>query len=233
VKLERRFVVRLSSIVVCFVLTGYFGYLWLSSFPPQNMPDYLGMYLRYVSQDPLRALFTREHGPSSKTLYALVLIVITVIVSILQRFGWTHGLKIVYINKLWIATVVPLAFFVLSIDATATHYNWYWNPELNAPGQVDWWTHMLSVMLLAYLIAPYAIESVFGWSRRQMWFFMLVIAFIAAAWWEYGENLAVAGAGNEYYFNFYMDSVKDVIMGIIGAALACLLYEKVVIELGD
>jgi hypothetical protein len=139
------------------------------------------------------------------------------------------------VNKYYLIYLVLLGLFAISFQNASQHHGWYWNPELNAPGYVDTWTHITSPWLLGALIVPLALERYLGWDRKFMWFFMFAVLAIIALGWEIGETLDVQlrPAATDY-FNYPMDSLKDMIMGAgIGTVLSCWIYERLVIDLGE
>lgn len=57
---------------------------------------------------------------------------------------------------------------------------------------------------------------------------------IIALGWEIGETLDVQVRPTATYFNYPMDSLKDMIMGAgIGTVLSCWIYERLVTDLGE
>ena len=131
------------------------------------------------------------------------------------------------VNKQYLVYLVALGLFAISFQNASQYYGWYWNPELNAPGYVDTWTHITSPWLLGALVAPLALERYFGWDKKFKWFFIFSVLAITAFGWEIGETLDVQTADPEAkYFNYPMDSLKDIIMGAgIAMILSCWIYE--------
>ena len=65
-----------------------------------------------------------------------------------------------------------------------------------------------------------------------MWIFMFAVLTIVALGWEIMETVGVNISEDVTYFNYPMDSLKDLIMGaVIAPILSCLIYERVVMDL--
>ena len=215
------------------------AFVWYITFPPsawEGTPNYLEMYLGFVVTRPVDAFLTVSTGPGGTVSWAFVpayLLIITHVV--LYTVGKRKEQQYTIVNKYYLIYLVLLGLFAISFQNASQHHGWYWNPELNAPGYVDTWTHITSPWLLGALIVPLALERYLGWDRRFMWFFMFAVLAIIALGWEIGETLDVQlrPAATDY-FNYPMDSLKDMIMGAgIGTVLSCWIYERLVIDLGE
>ncbi len=104
---------------------------------------------------------------------------------------------------------------------------------MNAPGFVDTWTHITSPWLIAALVAPLPFERFFQWRMRTIWFFIFAVNIIDALVWEIAESSASwdPGAG---YFNYPMDSIKDLILGAgVATVIGSWLYERIVLDHED
>ena len=215
------------------------AFVWYITFPPsawEGTPNYLEMYFGFVVTRPVDAFLTVSTGPGGTVSWAFVpayLLIITHVV--LYMVGKRKEQQYTIANKHYLIYLVLLGLFAISFQNASQHHGWYWNPELNAPGYVDTWTHITSPWLLGALIVPLALERYLGWDRRFMWFFMFAVLAIIALGWEIGETLDVQlrPAATDY-FNYPMDSLKDMIMGAgIGTVLSCWIYERLVIDLGE
>jgi hypothetical protein len=136
------------------------------------------------------------------------------------------------VNRQYLIFLVALALFSLTFQNAAQYYDWYWNPELDAPGYVDTWTHITSPLLLGSLFLPFALERYLNLNRKFYWFPIFAIMIIIALGWEIVETLdVIVRPGSTSYFNYPMDSLKDIIMGAgIGTVLSCWTYERLVID---
>ncbi|MDH5362187.1 MAG: hypothetical protein OEW84_02615 [Aigarchaeota archaeon] len=211
--------------------------LWLQSFPPrawQETPDYLGLYFGYVSSRPLEALLRVEAGPLSKQGWFVIPVYVGVAaITIGYIVGKKSRLEIVIVNRRYIVYLILLGLFAITFQNAAQFYNWYWNPELNAPGFVDTWTHLTSPWFLGALVAPLSIERIFRWDRKHGWFFVAAVNAISALGWEIAESSA-SWDPSPGYFNYPMDSVKDIVMGaFLATVVAWWFYERLVVELAD
>ncbi len=215
------------------------AFVWYFTFPPsawEGTPNYLEMYLGFVVTRPVDAFLTVSTGPGGTVSWAFVpaySLIITHV--ILYMVGKQKEQRYTIVNKYYLIYLVLLGLFAISFQNASQHHGWYWNPELNAPGYVDTWTHITSPWLLGALIVPLALERYLGWDRKFMWFFMFAVLAIIALGWEIGETLDVQLRPAETdYFNYPMDSLKDMIMGAgIGTVLSCWIYERLVIDLGE
>ena len=212
--------------------------IWYVTFPPsawEETPNYAQMYIEFVVTRPADAFLTVSSGPGGGTgfifipAYSLIIIHI-----ILYVVGTQKKQQYTFLNKYYLVYLVLLGLFAISFQNASQHYGWYWNPKLNAPGYVDTWTHITSPWLLGALLVPLALERYLGWDRKFMWFFMFAVIAITALCWEIAETLDVALDPSPTYFNFPMDSLKDMIMGAgIGTILSCFIYERLVMDLGE
>lgn len=217
-------------LVVIVILSG----LWLHSFPTrawQETPDYLALYFQYITSRPLEALLRVEAGPLSKQGWFVIPVYLGVaVITIGYIVGKKSQLEIVVVNRKYIVYLILLGLFAVTFQNAAQFYNWYWNPKLNAPGFVDTWTHLTSPWFLGALVAPLSIERIFQWSRRHGWFFVAAVNAISALGWEIAESSA-SWDPSPSYFNYPMDSVKDIVMGaFLATVVAWWFYERLVAE---
>lgn len=210
--------------------------IWYATFPPSvwaDTPNYFGMYFGFVASHPLNAFLNVNTGPGG-VIVALSFLPTYLLIgvhAVLERFGKQMKWQFSIVNKQYLVYLVVLALFTISIQNASQYYNWYWNPELNAPGYVDTWTHILSPLLLGSLIVPFAFERYLGWDRRFMWFFMFAVLASVALLWEIAETSDVYLNPTPTYFNYPMDSIKDIIMGtVIGSILSTWFYENIVVH---
>lgn len=208
--------------------------IWYMMFPLsawEGTPNYFQMYLGFVFSRPLDAFLNVNTGPGGVIValsflptYGLIAFHI-----LFYRFGKHIPAQITILNKYYLIYLVVLGLFTISFQNASQHYNWYWNPELNAPGYVDTWTHILSPTLLGALIIPFAFERYLGWDRRYMWFFIFAVLACIALGWEIAETSDVYLNPSPSYFNYPMDSIKDIIMGAgIGTVLSTWMYKLIV-----
>jgi hypothetical protein len=234
-----------APFIFFFALIVVLIFVWYFTFPAsawEDTPNYLGMYLGFVAERPLDAFLTVSTGPGGTVSWAFVptyaLIVIHII---LFMVGKQRGIQYTFLNKYYLVYLVLLGLFAISFQNASEHYGWYLNPNYThvttgkpAPGYVDTWTHITSPWLLGALIVPFALERYIGWDRKLMWLFMFVVLAIIALGWEIGETIDVAVNPSPTYFNYPMDSLKDMIMGAgIGSILSCWIYERLVTGLGE
>ena len=193
------------------------------------------MYLGFVVNRPLDAFLAVTTGPGGTVSWAFLPTYSLIIIHIvLYMVGKQKNQQYTIVNKYYLIYLVLLGLFAISFQNASEHYGWYWNPELNAPGYVDTWTHITSPWLLGALFVPLALERYLGWDRKFMWFFIFAVLAIIALGWEIGETIDVQIRPAATYFNYPMDSLKDMIMGAgIGTVLSCWIYERLVMDLGE
>ena len=229
-------------IVVLIVLT----FAWYTTFPTSawaEKPNYLRMYVDFVLSRPINAFLSTNVGPGGIIggTFILVYSMITlhVILYLVDkrvkkpiRIAGVPMKRLNIVNRQYLIYLVALALFALTFQNAAQHYDWYWDPELDAPGYVDTWTHITSPLLLGSLFLPFALERYLNWNRRFYWFPIFAIMIIIALGWEIVETIDVTvRPGSSSYFNYPMDSLKDIIMGAgIGTVLSCWIYERLVID---
>lgn len=235
--LPRQQLKRWIPVVVVFVLIAVMSYLWYIVFPTSawgNTPNYAQMYLEFVATRPLDAFFVVSTGPGEVVSWVFIptysLIAIQIFLYILGR---KTGHQYVIANQYYLAYLVLLGLFAISFQNASQYYDWYWNPHLGAPGYVDTWTHITSPWLLGAMFAPFALERFFGYDRKFGWFFIFTLLALIAIGWEIAETIDVyyLRPPSSSYFNYPMDSLKDMIMGAgIGTVLSCFIYQKLVID---
>jgi len=232
IKLWAPFVFFVTLIIVL-------SFVWYFTFPPsawEETPNYFQMYVGFIATRPIDAFLTVSTGPGGTVSWAFIptysLIVIHIILYIV---GKQRKKQYTILNKYYLTYLVLLGLFAISFQNVSQHYGWYWNPELNAPGYVDTWTHITSPWLLGALVVPLALERYLGWPRKFMWLFMFSVLAIIALGWEIAETLDVkVRPETATYFNYPMDSLKDMIMGAgIATVLSCWIYERLVMDLGE
>lgn len=219
-------------------------FIWYITFPPsvwQDTPNYLQMYIEFVVAKPIDAFLAVSTGPGGGT--GLVFIPTYLLIAfhiILYVVGKRRRRKYTFLNVRYIVYLALLALFAISFQNASQYYGWYLNPNFTdkagmpAPGYVDSWTHITSPWLLGALIVPLALERYLGWDRKYMWFFMFAVLAIVALGWEIMETVGVNLSEDVTYFNYPMDSLKDLIMGaVIAPILSCLIYERLVMDLDE
>jgi len=229
---------RWAPVIFIFALIIVLAFIWYITFPPsawEGTPNYLQMYLGFVVNRPLDAFLTVTTGPGGTVSWAFLptysLITIHIV---LYMVGKQKNQQYTIVNKYYLIYLVFLGLFAISFQNASEHYGWYWNPELDAPGYVDTWTHITSPWLLGALFVPLALERYLGWDRKFMWFFIFAVLATIALGWEIGETIDVQIRPAATYFNYPMDSLKDMIMGAgIGTVLSCWIYERLVMDLGE
>lgn len=229
---------RWAPVIFIFALIIVLAFIWYITFPPsawEGTPNYLQMYLGFVVNRPLDAFLTVTTGPGGTVSWAFLptysLITIHIV---LYMVGKQKNQQYTIVNKYYLIYLVFLGLFAISFQNASEHYGWYWNPELDAPGYVDTWTHITSPWLLGALFVPLALERYLGWDRKFMWFFIFAVLATIALGWEIGETIDVQVRPAATYFNYPMDSLKDMIMGAgIGTVLSCWIYERLVMDLGE
>jgi hypothetical protein len=214
--------------------------VWYFTFPRQlweQTPNYLELYVNFIFARPQDAFLFVDTGPNDVIswlfipVYSLILIHV-----ILYFFGKWRRQRYHIVNRYYLVYLVVLALFAISFHNASQHYGWYWNSELEVPGYVDTWTHITSPWLLGALFAPFYLERYFHWDRKFMWIFILGFLTIAAFGWEISETVGAYYFGiiGPKFFNYPMDSMKDIILGAgIGTLLSCWIYERLVIDLGE
>jgi hypothetical protein len=220
--------------------------IWYVTFPPSawaEKPNYFQMYINFVLQRPVDAFLSTNVGPGGIIggtfilVYSLIAVhtILYIVDKRVKQPIYIAGRLMIQpsvVTRKYLFYLVALALFALSFQNAAQHYDWYWNPELDAPGYVDTWTHITSPWLLGALFVPFALERYLGWDRKYYWFPIFAIMITIALGWEIVETLDVyVRPETSSYFNYPMDSIKDIIMGSgIGTVLSCWIYERLVID---
>ncbi len=233
----RQKLMRWAPVIFVFALIIVLSFIWYFTFPPsawEDTPNYLQMYNEFVVTRPADAFLTVSSGPGTGLVFIPTYLLIIIHI-VLYMVGKQRKQQYTIVNKYYLTYLVLLGLFAISFQNASQHYGWYWNPKLNAPGYVDTWTHVTSPWLLGALFAPLALERYLGWDRKFMWFFIFAVLAITALGWEITETLDVYLHGPAAtYFNYPMDSLKDMIMGAgIGTILSCFIYERLVTDLGE
>ena len=235
---------RWAPIISVFAVIIVLVFIWYFTFPPsawEETPNYLQKYLGFVVTRPIDAFFAVSTGARGTVSWVFIPVYSLVIIHIvLYMVGKRKNQQYTIVNKYYLMYLVFLALFAISFQNASQQYTWYLNPNFTdpagmpAPGYVDTWTHITSPWLLGALFAPLALERYLGWDRKFMWFFIFAMLAIVALGWEIGETIDVYLRPDPTYFNYPMDSVKDMIMGAgIGTLLACWIYERLVMDLGE
>ena len=227
-----------APLVFFFALIIVLAFIWYFTFSPsawEGTPNYLQMYLEFIVTRPTEAFLTVTSGPGGPVSWAFIPAYSLLIIHIvLYLVGKQKGKQYTIVNNKYLIYLVLLALFAISFQNASENYGWYWNPVLDAPGYVDTWTHITSPWLLGALIVPLALERYLGWDRKFKWLLIFVVLAIIALGWEIGETLDVQIRPSSTYFNYPMDSLKDMIMGVgIGSILTCWIYEHLVIDPGE
>jgi hypothetical protein len=221
-------------------------FAWYATFPSSawtEKPNYLQMYIVFILSKPIDAFLSTNVGPGGIIGGTFILVYSIITLHVILYFIDTRVKKPIRIagipikrfsivNRKYLVYLIFLALFSLTFQNAAQYYDWYWDPELDAPGYVDTWTHITSPMLLGSLFLPFALERYFGLDRRFYWFPIFAIMIVIALGWEIIETIDVTiRPGSSSYFNYPMDSLKDIIMGAgIGTILSCWIYERLVID---
>ena len=235
---------RWAPVIFFSVLIIVLTFIWYILFPRstwEETPNYLSMYVGFVATRPIDAFLVVSSGPgvrwASIAAYSLIIIHI-----ILFTVGKQKQKQYTILNRYYLIYLVVLGLFAISFQNASQHYGWYLNPNFispttgkPAPGYVDTWTHIVSPWLLGALIVPFALERYLGWDRKFTWFFMFAVLMTIALGWEIVETLDVyVNPEDPTYFNYPMDSIKDIIMGAgIATILCCWIYERLVMDLGE
>ncbi len=239
----RQKLMRWAPVVFFSVLIIVLLFVWYILFPRsswEETPNYLQMYIDFIVTRPVDAFLLVSSGPgvrwASIAAYSLIIIHI-----FLYTVGKQKKQQYTILNKYYLIYLVILGLFAISFQNASQNYGWYLNPNfinpetgMSAPGYVDTWTHIVSPWLLGALIVPFALERYLGWDRKFMWFFIFAVLMTITITWEIVETLDVYVNSDPTYFNYPMDSLKDIIMGAgIGTILCCWIYERVVTDLGE
>jgi hypothetical protein len=222
--------------IVVFAVIIVLSFLWFITFQPsawEQTPNYLQMYIEFILTRPIDAFLMVSTGSGGLVSWLFIPTYATLIIhTALYRVRKQRKRQYIIVNRYYLVYLVFLALFAISFQNASQYYNWYWNPKVGAPGYVDTWTHITSSWLLGALAAPLALERYFGWNRKSAWFFIFATLAIAALVWEIGETIDVYIKQSSAYFNYPMDSLKDIILGVgIGTILSSWIYERLVIDL--
>lgn len=222
------------------------AFIWYITFPPsawEGTPNYLQMYLEFVVTRPADAFLAVSTGAGDPIAWVFIPVYSLIVIHIiLYIVGKQKKKQYTIVNRYYLVYLVLLGLFAISFQNASQHYGWYVNPNvinpttgMPVPGYVDTWTHITSPWLLGALLVPLALERYLGWDRKFMWFFIFIMLAIIALGWEIGEtvDIQIRPAATDY-FNYPMDSLKDMIMGAgIGTILSCWIYERLVMDLGE
>ncbi len=234
---------RWAPVIFFSVLIIVLAFIWYVLFPTsawEETPNYLLMYVEFFVTRPVDAFLTVSSGPgvrwASIATYSLIIVHI-----VLYIIGKQKGIQYTILNRPYIFYLVFLGLFAISFQNASQNYGWYLNPDFinpatgkPAPGYVDTWTHIVSPWLLGALIVPFALERYLGWDRKLEWLFIFAVLMTIALGWEIVETLDVYVSPDPTYFNYPMDSIKDIIMGAgIGTLLSCWIYERLVVDFGE
>ena len=233
---------RWAPVLFFSVLIIVLAFIWYILFPKstwEETPNYLHMYIGFVVTRPIDSFLVISSGPGVRwaSIAAYSLIAIHTILYMVGKQKQQYTM----LNKYYLIYLVVLGLFAISFQNASQHYGWYLNPNFINPttgkpaqGYVDTWTHIVSPWLLGALIVPFALERFLGWDRRLMWPFMFAVLLTIALGWEIIETLDIYVNPDPSYFNYPMDSIKDIIMGAgIGTILCCWIYERLVMDLGE
>ena len=216
-----------------FALIFFLSVVWVLTFHPSawsSTTNYLQMYFEFILTKPIQAFLTVSTGPAGAVSWTFLPAYFLIgIHFIIYRYEEQKKVNITIINKTYIVYLVVLALFAISFQNASQYYNWYWNPVLNSPGYVDTWTHITSPWLLGALVMPFALERYLGWDDRFKWIFIFLVLLTIALVWEIGETIDVQINPSASYFNYPMDSLKDIIMGtVVGSLLSYVIYQHLV-----
>ena len=216
----------LVAVAVLFVV----WFVTFSASAWDSTTNYLQLYLEFVVSRPVDAFLTVSTGPGGTVSWTFLPVYIFAVLHVaLYFYQKNKSLEVTVVNKYYLVYLVALALFAISFQNASQHYDWYWNPITNSPGYVDTWTHITSPWLLGALIMPFALERYLGWDKRSKWLFLFFVLLIVALVWEIGETVDIQIRDSASYFNYPMDSLKDIIMGsVVGSLLAYVIYQHLV-----
>ena len=229
---ERKYLIPALFVLI---LTAALLLIWYFTFPPPawtSKPNYPIMYLEFVLTKPIDAFLIVRTGPGGVVAWvAMATYLLLAAHIILYVVGKRRKQQYTVMTRAYLVYLTVLALFAITFQNASQHYGWYWNPETDSPGYVDTWTHITSPWLLGALIAPFALERFLGWNRRLHWFPIFAILACMALIWEIAETMETHLDPTPGYFNYPMDSLKDMIMGAgIGTILTSWAYERLVTD---
>ena len=219
--------------LVFLVVVAVLFVLWFVTFSPSAWnatTNYLQLYLEFITSNPIEAFLTVSTGPGGSVSWTFIPVYLSLVFHVsLYFFQKQKHLEITIITKYYIVYLVCLALFAISFQNASQHYDWYWNPVTDSQGYVDTWTHITSPWLLGALIMPFALERYLYWDKRSKWMFIFFVLLIVALIWEIGETVDIQIRDSASYFNYPMDSLKDIIMGsVVGSLLSYVIYQHLV-----
>ncbi len=226
---------RSASFILLFSFFVTLTCIWYFTFPSsewEKIPNYLMIYIQFVSSRPLEAFLLVNTGPGAIISWVSIPAYLTIFSYIfLYIHGKRNGEQYAKVSKRYLVFLIILGAFAISFQNVSQHYNWYWNPKLNVPSYIDIWTHILSPLLLGALIAPIRLERYLGLDERLKWLPIITILLTASFLWEIGETLALDKNNEAGFYNYPMDSLKDIILGgVITPILVCWIYERLVMD---
>jgi hypothetical protein len=192
--------------------------------------NYLQLYLEFIVTRPIDAFLTVSTGPGGTVSWTFIPVYFFTIVHVgLYFYQKEKGIEFTIVTKYYLVYLVCLALFAISFQNASQHYDWYWNPVTDSQGYIDTWTHITSPWLLGALIMPFAFERYLGWDKKSKWMFIFFVLLIVALVWEIGETVDIQIRESASYFNYPMDSLKDIIMGsVVGSLLSYVIYQHLV-----
>jgi len=225
-KLWIPWLVFLAVVAVLFVV-------WFITFSASawgTTTNYLQLYLEFIISRPIEAFLTVSTGPGGTVSWTFIPVYLSIIFHIgLYFYQKNKGLEITIVTKYYLVYLVCLALFAISFQNVSQHYDWYWDPVTDSQGYVDTWTHITSPWLMGALIMPFAFERYLGWDNRSKWMFIFFVLLIIALIWEIVETVDIQIRASVSYFNYPMDSLKDIIMGsVVGSLLSYVIYQHLV-----
>jgi hypothetical protein len=225
-KLWVPWLVFLVAVAVLFVV----WFVTFSASAWNSTTNYIQLYLEYVVTRPIDAFFTVSTGPGGTVSWTFLPVYFFTALHVgLYFYQKDKNLEFTIVTKRYLVYLVFLALFAISFQNVSQHYDWYWNPVTDSQGYVDTWTHITSPWLLGALIMPFAFERYLGWDKKSKWSFIFFVLLIVALVWEIGETVDIQLRDSASYFNYPMDSLKDIIMGsVVGSLLSYVIYQHFV-----
>ena len=219
-------VIFLAAVAVLFVV----WFITFSASAWDATTNYLQMYLEFIATKPINAFLTVSTGPGRTVSWTFIPVYIFTVVHVgLYFYQKQKNLEVTIVTKYYLVYLVFLALFAISFQNASQHYDWYWNPVTDSQGYVDTWTHITSPWLFGALIMPLALERYLGWDNKSKWMFTFFVLLIIALVWEIGETVDIQIRASASYFNYPMDSLKDIIMGsVVGSLLSYVIYQHLV-----
>jgi len=227
--------VILGAIAVLSALSIYYYQLWaalMGPIPPGK--DYIGLVVQAFLNNPGMMLNQTEGSGPWLRLFPIGLIWIWASYLIKRKYEEYRHItdQLFWSNFVWCLWATIFVLMTMIFNGAAQHYQWYacLTPgycSAQPQGTMDKYTHFLSAGAIMAILVTLNIKDLLGLkgrTGRALELLLLLLApLVLVLYWEYAELLDPAR-----YVSQYMDSVTDMIAGMLGSVFTLLLYNLAV-----